>query len=160
MRWSEFEEAAPRIAGLARVLIESKGVAMLGTLRADDSPRISPCEVFFVDGDLMVGMMWRSRKAVDLLRDPRIVVHSATSARDGAEGDAKLYGRVVDVAEPWRRRAYGDELEAKIAWRPTEPFHLFALDVQGAAFIRFGAEALVLRWAPSDGEKTLRHPGQ
>jgi len=38
-------------------------------------------------------MMWRSKKALDLLRDPRIVVHSVTSNKDGTDGDVKIYGR-------------------------------------------------------------------
>ena len=54
---------------------------MLGTLRADGSPRISPCEVDLVDGRLCFGMMWQSHKALDLLRDPRLAVHSVPHGR-------------------------------------------------------------------------------
>lgn len=38
-------------------------------------------------------MMWRSRKALVLLRDPRCVLHSCATDRHGTEGDVKLYGR-------------------------------------------------------------------
>ena len=41
-------------------------LVMLGTLRADGSPRISPCELDVAEGHLFLGMMWRSKKALDL----------------------------------------------------------------------------------------------
>src|SRR5438093_1621695 len=106
MRWQAFGASCPELAKLGEERLLGPGVALLGTLRADGSPRISPCEVFIVDGDLMFGMMWRSMKALDLLRDPRIVVHSVVTSREGREGDLKLSGRVVDVPEPERREAY------------------------------------------------------
>ena len=37
-------------------------------------------------------MMCQSRKARDLLRDPRCVVHSAPNGRMNPEGDVKLRG--------------------------------------------------------------------
>ena len=98
MNWQGFEEAANELAMLGRGRFENSGMAMLGTIRADGSPRISPCEVFIVDGELLLGMMWQSKKALDLVRDPRVAVHSTTCDRAGTEGDFKLYGRVVDVA--------------------------------------------------------------
>jgi hypothetical protein len=97
MRWSEFSAAAPELAALGLDLFDATGLCLLGTLRRDGSPRISPCEPFVVDGELMLGMMWRSKKALDLLRDPRLVVHSPQCDRNGATGDFKLYGRVNEV---------------------------------------------------------------
>ena len=47
------------------------------------------------DGQLALGMMWRSMKALDLLRDPRCVVHSVVSDKDGTEGEFKVYGRAA-----------------------------------------------------------------
>jgi hypothetical protein len=155
VRWLAFVEACPELGALAGERLLGPGVVLLGTIRADGSPRISPCEAFVVDGDLMLGMMWRSRKAQDLLRDPRIVVHGAVSSREGTEGDVKLYGRVVDVPEPERRAAYADELEAKIEWRPTEPFHLFAVDVERAGYTVFGDEPHALAWDPDRGLRRL-----
>src|SRR5207237_6827688 len=92
--WDAFAEEAPELARLGRERFERTGVCLIGTLRADGSPRISPIEPYVVRGELLLGMMWQSRKARDLLRDPRIVVHSAVSNKDGTEGDFKLYGRV------------------------------------------------------------------
>lgn len=105
------------------------GVVLVGTLRANGWPRISPVEPLIVDGRLYLGMMWQSRKARDLLTDPRCVVHTAVHGRDGTEGDVKVYGEARDVADPGERERYGAALEDAIGWRPDGDFHLFAVDV-------------------------------
>lgn len=131
-------------------------LVMLGTLRVDGSPRISPCELDITEGHLFIGMMWRSMKALDLLRDPRCVVHSVTSDRMGSEGDLKLYGRMVDVHEPELRRAYQAAIKARIDWQPDEPeFHLFSLDVGSAGFTIFGEENRALAWESGAGLRRL-----
>ena len=135
MTWDEFARADPELAALGRARIESAGLILLGTLRKSGCPRISPVEALFVDGDLSLGMMWRSPKALDLLRDSRCTVHTVVSKKDGSEGDFKLYGRARDVRDPAARRRYCDALFAAIGWKPDEPeFHLFAIDVDGAGF--------------------------
>ena len=158
VRWQAFVERAGELGELADERIVRPELALLGTLRADGSPRISPCEVYVVDGELLLGMMWQSRKARDLLRDPRIVVHSTQSDKSGAQPDVKLYGAVVDVPEPGLRERYGDTLEAAIDWRPPEPFHLFALNVVEAGAIGFGDAPRAMRWSEGDGLVVLRHP--
>ena len=90
MRWEDFLRACPEMGTLAQERFEHDQLVMLGTLRPDGSPRISPCEVDFATGELFLGMMWRSPKALDLLRDPRLVVHSVTCDRSGHDGDVKL----------------------------------------------------------------------
>jgi hypothetical protein len=37
-------------------------------------------------------MLWQSKKATDLRRDPRILVHSVVTSRDGGEGEFKIRG--------------------------------------------------------------------
>jgi len=158
MRWDAFVAVAPEIGPLADGRISADRLVLVGTLRRDGSPRISPVEAFVVRGELLLGMMWRSRKALDLLRDPRLAVHSATADPAGTEGDVKLSGRAFDVLDPALRTAYGDVLEERIQWRPPEPFHLFSVDVESAGYVRFGPEPLALRWTPGEGEVRLRHP--
>lgn len=158
MRWREFADHAPGLAALGADLIRGKGVCLLGTLRKDGSPRISPCEVFIVDGQLLMGMMWQSKKALDLLRDPRLVLHSAIADRMGTDGDFKLYGRAVDVQDSSVRERYCDTLQEEIDWRPTEPFHLFAFDIASAGFIKFGKGRRALRWDRDQGLQELTHP--
>src|SRR6184192_3323047 len=141
MRWDEFAEAAPELAALGEERLRGRELCLVGTLRANGWPRISPVEPEFVNGELMLGMMWRSPKALDLLRDSRLVVHSVVSSRLGTEGDFKLYGRAIDVREPERREAYRSAIRARIDWAPEEPsYHLFAVDIESAGFIVFGDE--------------------
>jgi Pyridoxamine 5'-phosphate oxidase len=87
MRWSDIEHAQRRLAGLAQQRLISPGVVLVATIRRDGTPRLSPVEPYVLDGELWLSMMWQSAKARDLLRDPRILVHSAISSRDGAKGE-------------------------------------------------------------------------
>jgi len=147
MRWDEFAEACPELAQLGAERLRERELCLVGTLRRNGWPRISPVEPDFVDGELMLGMMWRSPKALDLLRDPRIVVHSVVSSRLGNEGDFKLYGRALPVEEPELRAAYRAVIKARIDWEPAEPsYHLFAVDVVSAGFVTFAAPRYGLAW--------------
>ena len=133
--WQQFTSLAPELAALGEAQFARTGLALVGTLRRDGWPRISPVEPFIVDGQLYLGMMWRSVKALDLLRDPRCVVHSTVSDRDGTEGEFKVYGRAVEVANLEERRRFSDAVYAAIDFRPEEPeFHCFAIAIESVAF--------------------------
>ena len=133
--WREFAALAPELAALGEAQFARTGLALVGTLRRDGWPRISPVEPFIVDGELYLGMMWRSVKALDLLRDPRCVVHSSVSDREGAEGEFKVYGRAVEITELAQRRRFADAVYAAIGFRPEEPeFHCFAIAIESATF--------------------------
>jgi Pyridoxamine 5'-phosphate oxidase len=152
VRWEEFKAACPELAGLGEERLRRQQLCLVGTLRKDGSPRISPCEPDFAAGQLFLGMMWQSWKARDLLRDPRCVVHSCTSNKDGTEGDFKLFGRAVDVREPELREAYRAAIKARLGWAPDEPnYHLFAIGVRSAGFVVFGDERYSLAWDPERG---------
>lgn len=71
LTWSELEVATPEIAALGRDLLERFQFVLVGTLTKDGSPRVNPCEAYVIDGHLLLNMMPRSLKALDLLRDPR-----------------------------------------------------------------------------------------
>jgi uncharacterized pyridoxamine 5'-phosphate oxidase family protein len=161
MKWDEFESACPDIAGIARARFTKDELVLLGTTRRDGSPRVSPCEVDFADGHLFLGMMWRSQKALDLLRDPRIAVHSVPSDRFNPGGDVKVYGRVVDVPDPLLRDAFREEIKRRIDWAPDEPdYHLFSLDVEQASFISFGEDnERAMTWDAVQGYREIPHPG-
>jgi hypothetical protein len=152
MRWVDFAEQCPELAALGEERLRRSELCLLGTLRRNGHPRISPVEPDFVDGELMLGMMWRSPKALDLLRDPRCVIHSVVSDRHGAEGDFKLYGRAVDVQDGVRRARYRATIKARIDWEPAEPnFHCFAIDVESAGFRVFSPDDYGLAWRPGTG---------
>ena len=89
------------------------------------------------DGDLWLSMMWQSGKARDLLRDPRILVHSIITSRDGAAGEFRS-------AAPLARRASWPSSAATRNGREQpglEPaagcFHLFAIDISHVSFISY-----------------------
>ena len=117
MRWSEIERSQPRLAELGRHRLLGPGVVLVGTIRRDGTPRISPVEPFVMDGDLWLTMMWHSTKAVDLARDPRVLVHSVITSRDGGEGEYKVRGTVhaqpddagsAVLPRRWRRSSAGN----------------------------------------------------
>ena len=152
MRWDEFAASVPELAALGDERLRAKELCLIGTLRKNGWPRISPVEPEFVDGELMLGMMWQSPKALDLFRDARIVVHSVVSERSGKEGDFKLYGRAADVQDPERRAAYRATIKARIDWEPSEPnFHLFSINIESAGFVTFDEPRYGLAWDPAKG---------
>jgi hypothetical protein len=161
MLWDGFARACPELARIAEDRFARDQLAVLGTLRRDGSPRISPCEVDFAEGHLFLGMMWRSMKALDLLRDPRTVVHSVTLNKDGTDGDVKLYGRAIEVTDAALRAAFRKAILARIDWAPEEPsYHLFSLDIDRAAFIVFqGGQHRVLAWDQERGLMRRSEPG-
>src|SRR3990172_702778 len=148
MNWADFAREAPELARLGAERFERTGVVLVGTVRKDGSPRISPCEFFFFEGQLFLGMMWRSRKALDLLRDPRCVVHSAVIDKNDPAGEFKLRGTAVDVRDPATVERYCHALKEATGWRPEGPFHLFRIDVENAVHIKYleNGDQYVLEW--------------
>src|SRR3972149_7056282 len=99
MNWAEFAEAASELARWGEERFKGTGLALVGTIRRDGLPRISSVEPLVVDGQLYLGMMWRSRKALDLLRDPRFLVETTVRDREDRSGELKLRGRAADVQD-------------------------------------------------------------
>jgi Pyridoxamine 5'-phosphate oxidase len=148
LSWAEFAANEPRIAAHAEERFAATGLCLVATLRKSGVPRISPVEPIIHGGELYLGMMWRSRKAIDLQRDPRCAVNSVVTDREGTEGEVKLYGEAREIADPDEREAYCVALNEAIGWRPeTDEFHLFALGIAEAAYLEFGEE----------GQTTLRY---
>jgi len=159
MRWDAFERACPEIAELARERFTKDEVVLVGTIRKDGSPRVSPNECDFAAGRLFVSMMWRSRKALDVLRDPRVTVHSVPSGRENPRGDIKVSGRLVDEQDPEVRQAFRDGLRERIGWAPDEPdYHCLSLDVEGAALVRLALDPIALAWDVERGLRELEPP--
>ena len=147
MNWQAFEAAAPELAAVASRLLGEPRVVLVGTVRRDGTPRISPVEPFWLGGELYLGMMPGSMKALDLLRDPRCLVHNAVTDHEGREGELKLRGRAVVVDDAEAIEAYCAELEAAYGWRPDGPFPLFTVDIEDVAWVhRESGEQKVERW--------------
>ena len=138
MRWVDFEMAAPGLARVAHDRLLAPGVVLVGTVRRDGSPRISPVEPFVLDGELWLSMLWQSHKAADLLRDPRVLVHSIVTGRDGRAGELKLRGQCQLERRPEVLERYGDAVSAALGWRPDAGrVHLFSVDIESVAYLRY-----------------------
>lgn len=151
MRWEDLQSQAPRLAGAAHDRLIAPGVVLVVTIRRDGTPRVSPVEPLILDGDLWLSMMWQSRKAADLVRDDRILVHSITTTRDGNEGEVKVRGRAVAIDDLGTRARYCDAVVA-LGWRPQEPyFHLFRVEIADVTYIRYATtgDQHVARWPPA-----------
>jgi hypothetical protein len=130
--WSDVEAQAPALAAAARGFLDAFTHKTLATVRRDGSPRISGTEVEFAHGEVWLGSMWRSMKALDLRRDPRFALHSGSPDPSAWAGDAKLAGRVEEITDP--------ELIARIngGKAPAGPSHLFRADISELVVVRIG----------------------
>jgi hypothetical protein len=140
--WDDVLTAAPELAQIAQERFTAHKHHTMATLRADGSPRISGTEVEFADGQLVLGSMPNALKAKDLLRDPRVALHS--QGEDPPEvnpsdwsGEAKITG----TARP----------------TPHEDHHRFEIDVTEVVFTKVEGDELVVRWwNPTTGERVVR----
>jgi hypothetical protein len=148
MNWAEFAEAAPELASWGEERFKATGLALVGTVRKDGLPRISPVEPLITDGQLCLGMMWQSRKALDLLRDRRCLVQTTVRDREDLAGELKLRGHAAEIDDPDAVERYCQALYEVINWRPEGSFHLFALEIESAAFIKYmeNGDQLLREW--------------
>ncbi len=155
MTWGEFELAAPELARRGRERLDAAGLALLGTIRRDGSPRISPVEPFFAEGRLLLGVMARSAKARDLAADPRCVLHSVVSEPNAGVPELKLFGRVEDV-----ERSVRDAVDAWWTGRPLDDARVVSLWIDEAVYVSWeiaAARMTVARWTRQTGvEETTR----
>lgn len=155
MIWSDLEAEAPEIARLGKERFDQAGVALLGTLRRDGSPRISPVEPYLTHGHLLFGAMSWSSKTRDLVRDPRCVLHSAVADSDSGEGELKLYGRASEADDQIRAGCQEGWWRA----RRREAAIVFSLHIEQATFINWDTEhgeMTVRRWLPQRGYTETR----
>lgn len=146
--WKQFETESPDVARLARERFSAFDLVMLGTLKRDGWPRLTPIEYTFFDSELTLGGMWQSKKMLDLLRDPRCTIHSVTSNKDGKEGDVKLYGRALPMAAD-RLEPYWQHIHQLLNWRPDGPAHVFVFKIESAGFVQFdGAGGMRMKTWP------------
>jgi hypothetical protein len=142
----------PGARGLGEERLRRFELCLVGTLRRTGWPRISPCEPEFVDGDLMLGMMWRLAEGTRTssgspLHGPQL--RHRPRGRRGRLQALRTRGRRARAERPER---YRQTVHARIGWAPDEPeYHLFAIDVDSAGFVVFGRERYGLAWGPRPG---------
>ena len=155
--WRELELGAPTIARLGLTRLTCPRVALLGTLRRDASPRISPVEPCIAQGQLLIGAMAWSGKAADLRRDPRYVLHSAVTDPDSGEGELKLSGAAAEASHHHRDGA----AEAWWSAWPADKAVVFCLGIEQAVFVGWDTGhglMTVHRWSQPGGyTQSRRH---
>jgi hypothetical protein len=138
--WAEFEQAAPELAAIGRERIERHGFVLLGTIRRDGTPRISPVEVRFLEGQLAMNLVHGSTKERDIRRDPRILLHDPVLSSDDPADEFKLRGRAVEIEDERLR-------EAVKLWDPPPEFDAFSLDLEDVAFVEWEQGTMrISRW--------------
>ena len=141
--WNDFASAEPALSRRVLELFTTQKHMTLATLRRDGSPRISGTEAQFVDGEVVLGMMPGSLKARDLLRDPRLALHSPSI--DPPEGDPSAWGGDAKIA--------GVAIES-LATDPDDESHRFVVDIREVVLTKVGTppDHLVIEsWHPSRG---------
>ena len=152
--WSDFERSEPDLSGRVRVRFATHRHAVLATLRADGSPRLSGLEAPIRDGHLWLAMMPDSRKAADLCRDPRFSLHSSLDDEHVPAGDARVDGRAMPASE--------GELAAFVAGHRMDiedpaAMALFTARLERVVLTRvLGGELLIESWTPSGGRIDFR----
>ncbi|GCD45136.1 pyridoxamine 5'-phosphate oxidase family protein [Streptomyces paromomycinus] len=150
--WAGFLAAQPELAGQVEARFAAYRHHVLGTLRADGSPRLSGIEADIRSGELWLGMMANSRKALDLRRDPRFALHANPGpGTDMAGGDVRVAGRAVEVTDPAVLARYVD------AAKPPEPFHLFRAELTEVVRTYVEDPHIVLEaWRPGGPLRVIR----
>jgi len=153
--WAQVIEEAPELAAAAQQALDAGRHKTLATLRRDGSPRISGIEAWFWDGQLWFGSMWRAVKALDLKRDPRFALHSAsTDPVAGWSGDAKVAG-TVEVVEDRGRIA--QVLQDSGQHAPLGPMHLFRAELGEVVHVHLNEDSTKLvidSWHEGQGMRT------
>jgi hypothetical protein len=161
VRFAELLAEAPAIAGPMAERFRSAGLGILGTLRSDGSPRVSPVELMFVGDGLFIGMMPGSYKHADARRDPRVSLLTAVSDRHDLGGEGKLFGRLRELGpdeadEVLRVGAAAAGLDADaLAGSP-----VFEVLVETAAWQRVEGESWAsATWSPTAGTRRYERLG-
>jgi hypothetical protein len=142
-QWSEITAIAPDLAGRIQARFESHPHHVLGTIRADGSPRLSGINVFFNEGRMWCGSMVSARKANDIRRDRRVALYSAPLREDMDGGDASVSG----IAHPL-------DAAAVQRWRPESPSdgEFFEIDVVRMHLVEVvGDELALTMWDNAHG---------
>ncbi|MEV0687744.1 pyridoxamine 5'-phosphate oxidase family protein [Nocardia sp. NPDC050378] len=157
--WSQFTEEAPRIAELFLRRHRATGkLCMLGTLRADGWPRISPIEPMVFEDMLVLAGMPDTRKFDDLARDPRFCLHTATVDTNVTEGDAKLFGTVTDLKDESVHARFAQKLfdDSGFDIRGQKFDHFYIADLTSASTVEVAEDQLAITiWKPGEGERVV-----
>ena len=143
--WAEFAQQAPELAAFGEARFRG-GVAYLGTLRADGSPRVHPVTPI-IGEQLFLFMEPTSPKGKDLLRDSRYTLHCAVEDSSGGEGEFYVRGRAVRTDDPDVR---AQAVQAS-PYAPQDRYILFVLTLEHAFMNTYvGSKTNIRRWQAPD----------
>ena len=157
--WQEFTEEAPQIAEVfVRRHAATGNLCLLGTLRSDGYPRISPIEPRIFEGRLVIAGMPGTTKFRDLGRDPRFCLHTATVDPHVGDGDVKLWGDVENLRDRDLHQRFADNLFALTGFdlrgREFDPFYVADLTGASSVEVRDGRLAITI-WKPGEPVRTV-----
>ena len=155
--WQDLHTLAPELVAVGEARLRRFHLAMLGTIRADGSPRISPVEPYLGSGELLLGVIRGSAKAHDLMRDPRCTLHSIVDDPDGGDPELTLRGRFTEVDQATRQ---ADPDAWWLSFGQTAPL-VGTIDLQAASVLRFDlerGELSIMNWTPGGGVTEHRKP--
>ncbi|MEV1069987.1 pyridoxamine 5'-phosphate oxidase family protein [Streptomyces sp. NPDC050263] len=151
--WAAFAAAEPELATTAEDRFGAFTHHVLATLRKDGSPRTTGIEVRFLGGELWLGMMPDSLKALDLRRDPRFALQANPGeGQSMGGGDVRIAGRAIEVEDRETKAGYSEEVE------PPEPFHLFRTELTEVVRTHVEDETylVVQVWKPGAPLRTIK----
>lgn len=124
--WREFTQQAAEMAAFGESRFRS-GVAYLGTLRADGSPRVHPVTPI-IGEQLFLFMEPTSPKGKDLQRDPRYTLHCSVEDSSGGGGEFYVRGRATLIDDPLIR----EQAVRASSYVPQDHYILFLFTVEFA----------------------------
>ena len=151
--WSEFAAAAPALAERVKERFDAHKHKTMATIRKDGGPRISGTECQFQDGELFIGSMWKAVKALDLQRDGRFAIHSATVDPEAPGwAETKIAGTAHEVVDEEEVKRRNGEAGAN------GPSHAFRLEIDEVSIVGLNeakTKLVIEAWTPERGVWTI-----
>jgi hypothetical protein len=129
--WKEFAQQAPELAAFGKARFGS-GVAYLGTLRSDGSPRVHPVTPI-IGGQLFLFMEPTSPKGKDLQRDGRYSLHCSVEDSNGGGGEFYVRGRATLIDDPLLR----EQAVRASSYAPKDRYIAFMFSIESAFMNRY-----------------------
>jgi hypothetical protein len=143
--WAEFARQSPELAAFGEARFRS-GVAYLGTLRPDGSPRVHPVTPILGE-QLFLFMEPSSPKGKDLQRDGRYTLHCSVADANGGEGEFYVRGRAIYTDDPILRA----QAVQAASYAPQDRYVLFVFSIEFAFMNTYvNGESNPQRWSAPD----------
>ena len=163
--WQEFTTAAPRVSAIfAQRHQEADRLCLLGTLRADGYPRISPVEPCIFEGQLVIAGMPCTTKFRDLARDSRFTLHTTVTGSHGdGGGEAKLWGVAEQVDDHRLHRRFKQWVFDELGFDNRAlaiDGSFFLADIEGGSAVETDGDGLKITVWKVGGPERLAEPGK